>query len=162
QTTFGYDMAGRKTSMSDPDLGAQTYAYDQDGNLTQSVDARGGSGTIFMGYDGLDRPIWRNTTNSPTGAYDTYTYDSTAGGNVGVGRLTSETFSAGTLSGSYAYVYDGRGQQTSSTLTVGGTGYPVGSTYDDAGNVLTQAYPNGETITNSYTAQGWLSQVTST
>jgi YD repeat-containing protein len=25
QTTFGYDMAGRKTSMTDPDLGGQTY-----------------------------------------------------------------------------------------------------------------------------------------
>jgi len=25
QTTFGFDMAGRKTSMSDPDLGGQTY-----------------------------------------------------------------------------------------------------------------------------------------
>src|SRR5207249_4760523 len=37
-----------------------------------------------------------------------------------------------------------------------------GTTYDDAGNVLTQAYPDGEAITNSYTAQGWLSGVTTT
>src|SRR5262249_47215200 len=96
QTTFGYDTAGRKTSMSDPDLGAQTYTYDQDGSLTQSVDARGGAGTVFAGYDGLDRPLWRNTTNTPTGAYDTYSYDARTGGNAGVGRLTGETFSAGT------------------------------------------------------------------
>jgi RHS repeat-associated protein len=158
-TSFGYDMAGRKTSLSDPDLGAQSYTYDQDGNLVQSVDARGAAGTVFMGYDGLDRPIWRNTSNSPTGAYDTYAYDSTASGNVGVGRLTSETFSAGSLSGSYAYGYDARGQQTSSTLTVGSSSYPLQSTYDDAGNVLTQAYPDGETVTNGYGAQGWLSSV---
>jgi RHS repeat-associated protein len=162
QTTFSYDMAGRKTAMSDPDLGAQTYAYDQDGNLVQSVDARGGAGTIFMGYDGLDRPIWRNTTNGPSGAYDTYGYDSTAGGSAGVGRLTSESFSAGALTGSHGYTYDARGRQTASTLTVGASSYPLSSTYDDADNVLTQAYPNGETITNSYTPQGWLSGVTTT
>src|SRR5260370_14071590 len=158
-TTYQYAMAGRNTSMTDPDRGTETYAYDQNGNPTQSVDARGSAGTVFMGYDGLDRPIWRNTTNSPSGAYDTYSYDSTASGNVGIGRLTSETFSAGSLSGSYAYGYDARGQQTSSTLTVGSTGYPLGTTYDDAGNVLTQAYPDGETVTNGYTAQGWLSSV---
>jgi RHS repeat-associated protein len=159
QTTFGYDMAGRKTSMSDPDLGGQNYTYDQNGNLTQSVDARGTAGTIFVRYDGLDRPISRNTTDSPTGAYDTYSYDSTANGNAGIGRLTSETFATGALGGSYAYTYDGRGQQTASTLTVGSASYPLGSTYDDAGNALTQTYPDGETITNAYTAQGWLSGV---
>jgi YD repeat-containing protein len=68
--------------------------YDGDGNLVLVVDARGSAGTVFMGYDGLDRPIWRNTSNGPTGAYDTYGYDSTASGNVGVGRMTSETFTA--------------------------------------------------------------------
>jgi hypothetical protein len=43
------------------------------------------------------RPIWRNTTNSPTGAYD-----STASGNVGIGRLTTETFSADPFGGGNA------------------------------------------------------------
>src|SRR5437660_11933627 len=80
----------------------------------------------------------------------------------GIGRLTAETFSAGSLSGGYAYTYDGRGQQTASTLTVGAASDPLGTTYDDAGNVLTQAYPDGESITNSYTAQGWLSGVSTT
>src|SRR5262249_43827587 len=37
-----------------------------------------------------------------------------------------------------------------------------GTTYDDAGNALTQTYPDAETITNSYFAQGWLSAVTTT
>lgn len=67
-TTFAYDLAGRKTSQSDPDLGTTTYGYDADGNLTQMVDARGAGGTVYAGYDGFDRLLWRNTTNSPTWA----------------------------------------------------------------------------------------------
>ena len=39
--TYSYDAAGRVTGMSDPDRGSETYAYDANGNLTQSVDARG-------------------------------------------------------------------------------------------------------------------------
>ncbi len=79
----------------------------------QSSDARGAAGTVYAGFDGIDRPIWRNTSNSPSGAYDTYSYDSTANGNVGIDRLTSETFSGvpnNSLSGSDSYVYDARGK----------------------------------------------------
>src|SRR5258708_12976517 len=114
-------MAGRKTSMTDPDRGTETYAYDQNGNPTQSIDARGGGGTVYAGFDGIDRPIWRNTTNSPTGAYDTYSYDSIASGNDGVGRLTGETFSGppnNSLSPSYSYVFHAPGHHTKSTLTI--------------------------------------------
>jgi len=162
KTTYQYDMAGRKTGMTDPDRGTETYAYDQNGNPTQSTDARGSAGTVYAGYDGIDRPIWRNTTNSPTGAYDTYSYDSTASGNVGIGRLTSQTFSGApnnTLSGSDSYVYDARGRQYSETLVIGTTNYPIHATYDDAGTVLTRTYPDGETVTNSYSAQDWITGV---
>jgi RHS repeat-associated protein len=44
-------------------------------------------------------------------------------------------------------------------LVINSTNYPVGATYDDAGNVLTQTYPDGETVTNSYGSQGWLTGV---
>src|SRR5258708_13358267 len=124
-------MAGRNTSMTDPDRGTETYAYDQNGNPTQSIDARGSAGTVYAGYDGIDRPIWRNTTNSPTGAYDTYSYDSTASGNVGIGRLTGETFSGApnnALSGSDSYMYGARGQQPSATLASATTNYPIPAT----------------------------------
>jgi RHS repeat-associated protein len=159
-TTFTFDMASRKTGQTDPDRGTESYSYDADGNLTKAVDGRGAAGTVYAGYDGLDRLLWRNNTNSPTGARVAYTYDSTAGGNDGVGRLTGETFTGGTgstLSGAYGYVYNQRGQSASMTTTVNGTPYAASKTYDDAGNTLTQTYPDGEVVTNSYTAQGWLS-----
>jgi RHS repeat-associated protein len=158
-TTFVFDMAGRKTQQTDPDSGVTTYGYDQDGNLTQSVDARGSAGTVFAGYDAIDRMAWRNGTNSPTGAFATLTYDSTANGNQGTGRLTGETFSGGpsySFTGAYAHVYDARGQETSRTLTVASQPYQLQSTFDDAGNILTQTYPTGEVVTTGHSAQGWV------
>src|SRR5437660_1556068 len=152
-------MAGREVSTTDPDTGTRTYAYDQDGNLVQSVDARGAAGTTFLGYDGLDRTLWHNTTNSPTGAYYTYAYDGTAGGSPGIGRLTGETFTNGSLSGSYGFTYDARGRQVGQTMTVGAATYPETTVYDDAGNVLAVTYPDGETVSVAYTSQGWLSGV---
>jgi RHS repeat-associated protein len=162
-STSAYDMAKRETSNFDADVRQQNFSYDKNGNLTEMIDGRqSAAGTTFMGYDLLNRPIWRNTSNTPTGAYDTYSYDSQAGGNFGVGRLTGETFTAApanTLSGSESFGYDARGRQTSSTLTVGSTSYPLHTAYDDAGNVLNQTYPTGEVVTNSLTAQDWLSGV---
>jgi RHS repeat-associated protein len=161
--TNQYDMASRMTSSFDVDLRSQTYVYDKNRNLTEMIDGRqSAAGTTFIGYDLLNRPIWRNTTNTPSGAYDTFTYDSQAGGNFGVGRLTSETFSAAPanpLSGSESYGYDARGRQTSSTMVVGANSYPLQTAYDDAGNVLNQTYPTGEVVTNTLTAQDWLSGV---
>lgn len=162
-TTFSYDAAGRKTGLNDPDRGAEAYAYDTNGNVTQTVDARGAAGTVYTGYDAIDRQLWRNTTNSATGAYVTYSYDSTLGGNMGVGHLTGETFTGGpgnTLSGTYSLAYDQRGRPISKTVTIGGTSYTSQQSYDDAGNVLTQTYPDGEVVTNAYTPQAWVAGLT--
>jgi YD repeat-containing protein len=133
-TSAVYDGLGHATSKSDPDRGTTTYTYDPNGNITESVDARESVGTVYTGYDGLNRPLWSNSTNSSSGAWVSYSYDSTANGNDGIGRVTSESFT-GTdgLSGSYAYTYDGRGQQTGETVTVNGANYPIQTTYDDAG-----------------------------
>ena len=104
--TASYDAAGHLTSATDPDRGLTSFAYDSNGNLTQQTDARCGTslpqtacsaGTAFTGYDGLNRPIWRNTSNTPSGAYVTYSYDGSPTSN-GLGHLTAEVFrgSAGT------------------------------------------------------------------
>ena len=165
-TTTHYDMAARETYNFDGDVRSQNFYHDKNGNLTEMIDGRqSAAGTTFIGYDLLNRPIWRNTSNTPTGAYDTFSYDNQAGGNFGIGRLTSETFTASPanqLSGSETYVYDARGRQMSSTLVVGANSYLLQTAYDDAGNVLNQTYPTGEVVTNSLTAQDWLSAVSTT
>ncbi|HKT03554.1 MAG TPA: RHS repeat-associated core domain-containing protein [Rugosimonospora sp.] len=155
-TTYTYDDAGQLVAMTDSDRGTEHYAYDADGNRTEVVDARGA--TTFTGYDALGRPLWRNTTNSATGAYATYQYDSTANGNPGLGHLTGEAFSGGGMTGSRSYTYDARGRETGHTLTVNGSRYSVGQAYDDAGDVTTLTYPDGEVVTNTY-ASGVLSTV---
>jgi RHS repeat-associated protein len=157
-TTALYDDLGRVSSQSDPDRGTTTLSYDPNGNLIESVDARGSGGTVYLGYDGLNRPLWKNSSNSPTGAWASYTYDSTASGNQGIGHLTGESFSgSGSLSGSYAYTFDARGQQTGETVVVNGTSYPIAATYNDNGQPTSQTYPTGEVVTPGYTATGWLS-----
>jgi RHS repeat-associated protein len=155
--TAGYDDRGRMTSESDPDRGTTTFTYDPNGNAIESVDARGSTGTVYTGYDGLNRPLWSNNTNSSTGAWETYTYDSTTNGNDGIGKLTGESFiGSGGLSGSYAYTYDNRGQQIDETVTVDGTNYPLQVAYNDAGQTTSETYPDGEIVTPGYSSTDWL------
>jgi len=46
-TNIVYDLSGRKTSMTDPDLGTWTYTYDNANNLTSQVDGRGQAHITF-------------------------------------------------------------------------------------------------------------------
>lgn len=156
-TTTTYNGLGHATSQSDPDRGTTTFVYDPNGNVTETVDARGSAGTTYTGYDGLDRPLWRNSTNSPTGAWASYAYDSTANGNLGIGHLTGESFtSSGSLSGSYSMTYDERGQETAEIITINSTNYQVQTTYNDSGMLLSETYPTGEVVTDGFDANGWL------
>ncbi len=131
-TTYTYDALGRLVASSDPDRGTWHYTYDVDGNLITSQGPRSaGADTFYAGYDGLDRQTWRNTSNSPTGAYVTFTYEGKAvcpSGSVTVGRVCQQSFAGASgsgLSGSYTYTYDQRGQVTNETTTVNGTQYPT-------------------------------------
>ena len=65
-TTISYDELGRKTSMTDPDMGSWSYSYDAVGNLIEQTDAK--SQVIEFDYDQLNRltrkwypPAWTNS-----------------------------------------------------------------------------------------------------
>src|SRR5262249_55428969 len=145
------------------------YTYDANGNQIMSVDPRQGSGTVYTGYDALNRPLWRNTANTLTGAYATYGYDDNLWPNIGaVGQLTSETFNTGDSlgAGSYSSLYDARGRQTKWTATLGGTSYPFTYTYDDADHQTSLQYSDNELLTFNYdlapgdASSGWLTSAT--
>ena len=68
-TTISYDELGRKTSMSDPDMGSWSYTYDAVGNLIEQTDAKGQ--VIDFAYDKLNRltrkwypPAWNSEPGS--------------------------------------------------------------------------------------------------
>ena len=157
-----YDPAGRKLSMSDPDLGFWSYVYDAAGNLTRQTDARGCS-TDFR-YDALDRLVLKSYAG-PGACGSTvavgYSYDS---GSNGIGRRSGMT----DVSGTSAWTYDARGRMTSETRTVAGAGtYLTQWGYDSADQVVWMRYPGGsngeqgETVSFSYHPQQALDAVTS-
>lgn len=53
--TLSHDMLGRKTGMTDPDMGAWQYSYDGGDNLTAQRDGRGQ--WLYFEYDAADRLV---------------------------------------------------------------------------------------------------------
>ena len=80
----------------------------------------------------------------------TYTYDSTSGGNLGIGHLTS----VADQSGSTSFVYDALGHVITDTRVIGSNSYATAYTYDPAGNILTETYPSGRIVTYTRDALG--------
>ncbi|MFZ1402224.1 MAG: hypothetical protein WAW03_03985, partial [Anaerolineae bacterium] len=138
-------------SMSDPDMGAWSYAYDAVGNLQTQTDAR--NTVLWFGYDGLNRLTQKRLTNGNGTLLASYTYDDTGSGNKGKGRRTG--MSAG--SGSASWTYDGRGRMVQESKVISGT---LGGTfvtqwsYDSADRMTSLTYPGGEVVNYTYAAQG--------
>jgi RHS repeat-associated protein len=134
-TTYTVNGFGFMTSTSSPDSGTTTFTYDLAGNVKSRSDAR--KLVVNFTYDALDRPLTR--TYAATAENVTFGYDATAGGNYGVGRLTSITDAAGTAS----FVYDAYGNRVSEKRTIAGIAYTTTYGYDLAGNLTRIAYPSG-------------------
>jgi RHS repeat-associated protein len=163
--TATYNGLDELVQSTDPNLGRWTYGYDPNGNVTSTTDPRGSSGTLYAGYDGLNRLLWQSNQSAGSSPYASYSYDSTANGNAGIGHVTGEAFASGpnqSITGSYAYTYDGRGQQTGWTMTINSTAYPFTLGYNDAGQQTTLTYPDGDLVTTSYSSQDWLAGATET
>ncbi|MBX7233672.1 MAG: hypothetical protein K1X65_04755 [Caldilineales bacterium] len=161
-----YNLLGQKTQMVDPDLGTWEYRYDAMGNLFKQRDAR--KQAICFYYDGHNR-LKGKTYHSNiddlealtcSGAYAvSFYYDDTASGNKGLGRRTGfVVYSGGAVSNTAAWVYDQRGRVTSETRKVEAAGVLQATTsswaYDSADRVTAMTYPDGESVSTSYTDQG--------
>jgi RHS repeat-associated protein/uncharacterized repeat protein (TIGR01451 family) len=167
QTTINYDGYGRKTEMTDPDLGNWRYRYNALGVLTTQIDAR--RQAINMYYDDLNRMTGKTYATGPvnpdsyqppadpgyTGYTVKYYYD--AGAN-GIGHRTSMT----DPSGSTTWTYNVLGQANNETHSVDSTNYGLSTSFDAFGRPLTQTLPGGEGLTYSYNAAGQLSSLAGT
>jgi RHS repeat-associated protein len=152
-TTYTVNGFGFVTQVVSPDSGTTTFTYDLAGNVKSRTDAR--KIVTNYTYDALDRPLTR-TFPSATADNVTYVYDATAGGNYGIGRLTSVTDAAGTAS----FVYDAYGNRITEKRTIAGITYTTSYAYDLAGNVSRITYPSGLIVDYQRDARGLVSGVT--
>jgi len=145
-TTYTYNGFGDLIQQASPVSGTTVYRYDPAGNLTQRVDARGV--TANYTYDALDRQL---TVSYPGSSAEniTYNYDQ-AGHGFGIGRLTSLTDAAGTLSRSY----DERGDVLLEKRVAGTTTLTTSYSYNAAQRIVSVVYPSGATASYSRDAMG--------
>lgn len=152
-TTYVRDGFGDAIQQTSADTGTTVFWYDANGAVTRQIDAR----KIETDYtnDSAGRVLTK-TFPASSAENVTYTYNSTAGGNDGVGYLTS----VADQSGSTSFVYDPLGHVALDTRVVATNSYATAYTYDAAGNILTETYPSGRIVTYTRDALGRISSVT--
>ncbi|WP_247263456.1 MULTISPECIES: RHS repeat-associated core domain-containing protein [Pseudomonas] len=158
-TQYVYDAEGRVLQIQSPDGGTSNFTYDEAGNVSQRTDARGIITTYQ--YDALNRLIAQHYPATP--ALDVlYTYDQTDGGNRGIGRLTSIQDPSGTV----AYVYDDRGQRIAQNRALNLAGLNINASttysYDTAGRVAQQGYPDNVAVSYARNNAGQVNAVSLT
>ncbi|WP_348637297.1 RHS repeat-associated core domain-containing protein [Caulobacter sp. NIBR1757] len=153
-TSRKVDGFGRTIQETSPDRGTLTYWYDNRDNVTKIVDGDGVE-TVFT-YDDADRRLSASFTGA-SGENVTYGYDSTSGGNKGVGRLTSVDDEPG----SSAFTYDAQGRLTLDAKVIQGQSYAVGYAYDENGEVVSLTLPSGRTVSLARGGDGLISGITS-
>ena len=139
--TFEYDKLGRKTKLSDPDLGTLNYTYDANGNLIDQRDSK--NNYISFTYDNLNRL----TAKQGYLGLVTYEYDVDKKGTLS--RISTPS--------SYTqYYYDGRLRKTSEEVDIDSIPFVTSWTYDPMNRVTSVTLPNGNTTHYYYNDQGEL------
>jgi len=156
-TEIFYDIAGRKISMDDPDMGSWSYAYDALGNLTQQTDAK--NQVICLFYDNLNRLNGKTyptngSCGTPFNFAMEFNYDE---GINGLGRRTSMEDE----SGSTSWSYDVKGRVVSENKVISGQSFSTSWTYNSADLPITMTYPDNEILTYSYNTRMLLNSVSS-
>ena len=152
-TSYVRDGFGDVIQQTSPDSGVTVFHYDGDANLTSKTDARGV--VTNQTFDKLDRPL---TTTYPADTAENvaYTYDQTgAGFAFGIGRLTSVTDAAGSLTRQY----EERGNLANETRVNGTTTLSTSYTYDGASRIASMTYPDGTLVTYKRDAAGYIGSV---
>jgi RHS repeat-associated protein len=154
-TEIFYDEGGRKTSMTDPDMGYWTYEYDALGNLTTQTDAR--SCILTMNYDDLNRLMTKTSSGAGCGTQVNMSYTYDVGAN-GIGRRTSMN----DASGSTAWEYDIRGRVTKETKSITGhSAFVTEYGYNTADLMTWMKYPDNEIVNYTYNSRMMLQSASS-
>jgi RHS repeat-associated protein len=171
--TKTYNLLGEVTGSTDPNSGASSMSYDNNGNLSATTDADGH--TISYTYDALNRKTGEyDGPSSSSPPIATWVYDNSnnvAGVTDPIGQLTTET----SYSGGNAYTlqqtgFNAFGESLGETLTLPAAegavqgNYTLTHTYDPVtGLPLRDTYPASpggalpaETVTHTYEAPLYL------
>ena len=153
KTSYLRDGFGDVIQQLSPDSGTSVFHYDADANLTGKTDAL--SIVTNQTFDALDRPL---TTTYPGDPAENvaYAYDQIGTGfSFSVGRLTSVTDAAGSLT----RAYEERGDLTSEIRVNGTTTLKTAYTYDGANRIASMTYPDGTLVTYARDTAGYVSSV---
>jgi RHS repeat-associated protein len=156
---FTYDSLSRLTYAKNPESGIITYTYPTPSSLCSGdpsavctkTDARSII-TTYAYVDPLNRLTGKSYQNANGELPVTYTYDSTAGGNMGKGRRTG--MSVGTSGNSASWAFDGRGRVSQVTRTVNGYIKLITYTYNPDSSVKSITYPSNKTVNYTYNPAG--------
>ena len=152
-TSYVYDGFGQVIQESGPDRGTIVYHRDAAGNVTSETDGRGV--VTSHTYDALNR-VTSDTFPADASENVTYTYDSTSGGNDGVGRLTGYSDESGRTT----LTYDERGNVLTKARTIGSKSYITTYAYNKADRLTQETYPSGRIVTFVYDVAGRVGTVT--
>lgn len=150
-TCKGYDASDLPTSVKAPDRAtATTYAYDQNGNLTQVVDPV--AGTSAYAYDDLGRLATAGDVFGGTTA--TYSYDAFT--------TTTQTITRTDGAGTRTETLDqlDRASAVSFLPSWGGGTDSYSFSYDANGDLLTRTFPGGVAETRTYDTARRLASLT--
>lgn len=152
-TTYVRNGFGDVIRRTSPDTGITDYVYSAAAKVTQITDARGIVTTLT--YDNAGRLLTKQYP-AATAENITVTWDSTASGNHGKGRITRIQ----DASGSVEWFYDTLGRATQEKKTTASIVYTINYAYDADGNVTQITYPSGRIVSYSRDALGRISGVT--
>jgi len=145
-TDYSYDGFGNRLSTDSPDTGSSQADYDDAGNPQNTTDARGQ--TVNYSYDVLNRVSQIIYADKPP---ITFTYDQ---GSNGTGRLTQMTDEAG----STRWTYNLQGKVTSKSFSTGTLTLVTKYSYNASGQLTALTYPSGKVVQLSY-SNGQISAV---
>jgi RHS repeat-associated protein len=136
QRSFVYDSLGRLRRSTQPESGTETYSYDRDGNLLETIDARGvATGHTYDSLGRVTRTTYSDGTPTVTMVYD----QPSEPGSSSIGRLSSTSTSVSSTS----QVYDALGQVVKSVQTTAGRSFAFTYRYNRAGSLVEMVYPSG-------------------
>lgn len=156
-TNYVYDGFGELIAQVSPDSGTTVFSYDASGNLVQRVDARGV--VTNYAYDALNRLTAKTFPTHPAENI-TYTFDETGHG-FGIGRLTTVVDNGG-QAGSVSFSYDERGNVLSEARTRDAATLNTSYVYDAAGRVSGITYPSGAVANYTRDTMGRITALTVT